>query len=170
MKSVLLYCLSPSRRQLPICTSERSASAVAEEMFTWVSSAYKWWSNFWLWIRQHRVNSSCPRTEPWGTPENKGTAFEKQFLILLIETFLSRMSCDLEQNNQWCKKLQINLIVLVLWPFLCSCLKSFFFLWFPLGTFKEMLKYSLYCQLFQKCVSLYSNYRIIHIWKDMFTW
>jgi len=35
----------------------------------------------------YRVNSSGPRTEPWGTPQNKGTA-----LFLLIETYLLRMS------------------------------------------------------------------------------
>jgi len=27
----------------------------------------------------YRVNSSGSRTEPWGTPQNKGTAFEKTF-------------------------------------------------------------------------------------------
>jgi len=43
----------------------------------------------------YKVNSSCPRTEPMGTPQNKGT--EKQFLIfidwnLFIKTELIQVS------------------------------------------------------------------------------
>ena len=34
------------------CLRERSMSAVDKYMYTWVSSAYKWWSNLWLWIRE----------------------------------------------------------------------------------------------------------------------
>ena len=30
-----------------------------------------------------RVNSSGPRTEPWETPQNKGIAFEKHFLMFI---------------------------------------------------------------------------------------
>jgi len=78
----------------------------------------------------YNVNSSGPRTEHWGTPQNKGSTFEKYFLILLIETYFVRKSgsryvlcmiChtnqrgDLEeQNNQWCPKSRINLKMLVL--------------------------------------------------------
>jgi len=29
----------------------------------------------------YRVNTTGPRTEPFGTPQNKGTAFEKEFPI-----------------------------------------------------------------------------------------
>ena len=66
----------------------KSVSAVDKDIYTWVSSSYKWWSNLWLWIRElsglaYSVNNNGPRTEPWGTPENKGTAFEKQFLIFI---------------------------------------------------------------------------------------
>jgi hypothetical protein len=65
-------------------------SAVDKDMYTWVSSAYEWWSNLWLWVSElsglvYKVNSSGQRTEPLGTPQNK-------FLFLLIETYLLRMS------------------------------------------------------------------------------
>ena len=44
-------------------------------MYTWVSFAFKRWSNLWLWIRGlsgvvYRVNSTDPRTEPGRTPQN----------------------------------------------------------------------------------------------------
>ena len=35
-------------------------------MYASVSSAYKWWSNLWRWIREF-----------WGKPQNKGTDLEK---------------------------------------------------------------------------------------------
>ena len=144
MKSVLLalslsvlVVIQPeiSLRQWPSCLRERSVSVVDKDMYTWVSSAYKRWSNLWLWISElsgvvSRVNSSGPWTDSWGTPQNKGTAFEKHVLAF-IETYLLR-TCPIcyanqrgdpeDQNNQWCQKLQINLKVLVLWPFLCPCL------------------------------------------------
>jgi len=77
-----------SLRQSPSWLRERSVSTVYKDMYTWVSPAYKWWSNLWLWIRElsrvvYGVNNSDPRTEPWGTLQNKGTAFEKHFLIFI---------------------------------------------------------------------------------------
>ena len=65
-----------------------SVSAVNKNMYTWVSSAYKWWSNLWLSIRErsgmaYRVNNIGPRTEALGTSQNKGVAFDKQFLIFI---------------------------------------------------------------------------------------
>ena len=46
----LLFMMEPaiSLRQSPICLREISVSAVDKDMYTWVSSAYKWWSNLWL--------------------------------------------------------------------------------------------------------------------------
>ena len=40
----LLFVIQPeiSLRQSPSCLRERSVSAVDEDMYTWVSSAYKW--------------------------------------------------------------------------------------------------------------------------------
>jgi len=76
----------------------------------------------------YRVNRSGARTKPWGTPQNKGTAFERQFLIFIdwylfikndwiqvsaepnILYQLERWSVE-EQNNWWYQKMQINLIV-----------------------------------------------------------
>ena len=129
-----------SLRQSPSCLRERSVVIVDIDMYTWVSSAYKWWSKLLLWIRElsgvvYRVNGSGPRTEPWGTPQNKGTDIEICFLIfidwnLFIKNERIQVSAvpdmpyqsDLkEQNNQWRQKLQINIKVLVLWPFLCPC-------------------------------------------------
>jgi len=79
----LLFAIQPeiSLRQSPSCLRETLVFIVDKDMYTWVSSAYKWWSNLWLWISEfsgvvYRVNSSGPRTEPWGTPQNKGTGFE----------------------------------------------------------------------------------------------
>jgi len=70
-----------SLRQSPSCIRERSVSAVNKDMYTWVSSAYKLWSNLWLWIRElsgvlYKVNSSRPRTEPCRMPQNAGAASE----------------------------------------------------------------------------------------------
>ena len=83
----LLFVTQPkiSLRQSPSCLRERWVSAVDKDMFTWVLSAYKWWSNLWLWIRElssvvYRVNSNGLWMEPWGKPQNMGTASEKQFL------------------------------------------------------------------------------------------
>ena len=83
----LLFVIQPeiSLRQSPSCLKERSVSAVDEDMYSWVLSTYKWWSNWWLWISELSGvgNNSGPRTESWGTLENKGTAFEKHFLIFI---------------------------------------------------------------------------------------
>ena len=69
----LLFVIQPeiSLRQSPSCLWERSVSAVDKEISGVV----------------YRVNSSGSRTEPWGTPQNKGTTY-----LLLIETYLLRMS------------------------------------------------------------------------------
>jgi len=51
-----IYCLSSSQiyhwDSHLADLQERSASAVDKDIYTWVSSAYKWWSNLWLWIRE----------------------------------------------------------------------------------------------------------------------
>jgi len=83
----LLFVIQISLRQSRSCLRERSVSAVDKDMYTWVSSAYKWWSNLWLWIRElsgvlYRINTG-PRTEPWGTLQNMGTASEKPFPIFI---------------------------------------------------------------------------------------
>ena len=81
MKSVLLafylhllFVIQPeiSLRQSSSCFREGSVTVVDKDMYTWVSSAYNWWSNWWMWMSElsdlvYRVNSSGPRTEPWGT-------------------------------------------------------------------------------------------------------
>jgi len=86
----LLFVIQPeiSLRQSPICVRERFVSAIDKYAYTWVSSAYIWWSYLWPWIRElsnvvYKVNSSCPRTEPWTTPQYMLTASEKQFLIFI---------------------------------------------------------------------------------------
>ena len=58
----LLFVIQPeiSLRQSPSCLRERSVSAVDKYMYTWMSSAYKSWSNLWLWIRELTVNSNGP--------------------------------------------------------------------------------------------------------------
>jgi len=63
----LLFVIQPeiSLRQSQSCLRERSVSALDKDVYTWISSA----SKFWLLIRHlsgvvNRVNSSCPRTEP----------------------------------------------------------------------------------------------------------
>ena len=91
MKSVLfalnlnlLFVIQPEiSRQSPSCLRERSVSAVDKDMYTWISSGNKWWPNLSLWIRElsgvvYRVNSCGPRTEPWGTQQNKGTVYENK--------------------------------------------------------------------------------------------
>ena len=51
-------------------------SDVDKDVYTWVSSAYKWWYNLSLWISEltgivYSVNSSGPRTETCGYPKTK---------------------------------------------------------------------------------------------------
>ena len=80
------------------------------------------------WVA-YRENSSGPSTEPWGTQPNKGTTFEKQFMIFidwnpLFKNELIHVSAvpDMSYQLDRCLKMQINLMVLVLWYFLCPCL------------------------------------------------
>jgi len=67
----LLYAIQSdiSLRQSSSSLREISVYVVDKDTNTWVSSAYKWLSNVWLWIRElsgvlYRVNSSGPRTKP----------------------------------------------------------------------------------------------------------
>ena len=50
----LLFATHPeiSQWQSPSCVKDRSAYVVDKAMYTWVSSAYKWWSNLWQYIRE----------------------------------------------------------------------------------------------------------------------
>jgi len=94
MKSVLLaFSLSLlfviqseiSLSQSPSCLRERSMSAVYKDIYIWVLSAYKRWSNLWLEISElsgvvYRVNNSDPRTEPWEHSKTKAVSLQHIFL------------------------------------------------------------------------------------------
>ena len=139
IKSVLcilsqVYYLSSSQSKSPSCVRERFVCVVYKYMYSWVLYAYKWWYNLWFWIRElsgwhTEKNSSGPSTEPWGTQPNKGTTFEKQFMIFidwnpLFKNELIHVSAvpDMSYQLDRCLKMQIYLMVLVLWYFLCACL------------------------------------------------
>ena len=106
MKSVLLalglsllFVMQPEilLRQSPSCLMARPVSAVDKDMYTWVSSTYKRWSNLWLWLSEHtgvvyRVNSNVPRIELKEYRKTKALHLKNIFLFLLIETYLLRMS------------------------------------------------------------------------------
>jgi len=126
-------------RQSPSGVREIYVFAVNKVMHTWVSSAYNWWPNLWLWIRERNAvlqlqNSSSPITAKLGNCLWKTVLYLYWLKPMCYEWADSSECCDRyaipikesrlrrEQNNQCFQKLQIKLTVLVLWLFLCPCL------------------------------------------------
>ena len=98
LMSLFVIQLEISLRQSPSCLRERSVSPVDKDIHTWVSSAYRWWSNLWLWISGvlsgvlYRVNSSVLRAELEERRKTWELPLKNSFPLLLIESYLLRMS------------------------------------------------------------------------------